>query len=163
MTILVDMENIKPELVNNRPGRPPGGKQIRFKPDMVREGIDLLLDLHYSQSEFIRHFYVNHNLTKQEAKKYWNKGWQIINAKFELEKESMVSKHLVKYWDIHDAAISKGDMNTARQALNDIAKLVGLNEPEKHTVSHNVIKLNFGVATTTPIQGEENKPELLLG
>lgn len=145
MIFIVDREDLKPEIISDKaPGRPLGKKQMRFKPELVREGIDLLLGKHYSQQELIRHFYMNHDMTKVEAKKYWNKSWQIINEKFNIEKESMVSKHLVKYWEIHDAAIEKGDMNTARQALNDIAKLSGLNAPEIHKLEHSVIKLNFG-------------------
>jgi hypothetical protein len=36
------------------------------------------------------------------------------------------------------------DYTNARQALNDLAKLQGLNEPEKVHITGTSIKLNFG-------------------
>jgi hypothetical protein len=41
-------------------------------------------------------------------------------------------------------------MNTARQTLNDIAKMMGLNEPDKVEVSANnqVIEFKFGTPDT---------------
>ena len=35
-------------------------------------------------------------------------------------------------------------MGNARQTLNDIAKMQGLNEPQKIEIKGTVIKLNFG-------------------
>jgi hypothetical protein len=61
-----------------------------------------------------------------------------------LEKDKLILKHLQKYWDVYEQAKSNGDMGNARQTLNDIAKMQGLNEPDKVHVTGTSIKLNFG-------------------
>jgi hypothetical protein len=58
-------------------------------------------------------------------------------------------------WNIHDDALASKDYTNARNALNDIAKLVGLNSPDKLDVTHHAIKLNFGQANNIPPTQEE--------
>jgi hypothetical protein len=59
-------------------------------------------------------------------------------------------------WNIHDLAIENNDFTNARNALNDISKLIGLNSPDKLDITHHAIKLNFGqINNTAPIEGEK--------
>ncbi len=47
--------------------------------------------------------------------------------------------------DLLDDIVSiQGDLTNGRQALNDLAKLQGLNEPDKVHITGTSIKLNFG-------------------
>jgi hypothetical protein len=69
----------------------------------------------------------------------------VVKKKFDLERDKLISKHIQKYWEIHDNAMESGDLSNARQVLNDIAKLLGMNEPDKVSVSGQSIKLNFGI------------------
>jgi hypothetical protein len=83
-------------------------------------------------------------LSRSQANEYWNAAWNAVKQKFELEKDKLILKHTQRYWDIYSQAIELRDLTNARQVLNDLAKLQGLNEPDKVEVRGTSIKLNFG-------------------
>lgn len=129
-------------------GRPAGS----FKPKMneaehrrfINDSMSRIFDNHMSWKEYVEFCY-GHGLSRSQANEYWIKVWGSVKEKFELEKDKLITKHLQKYWHIYDTAVKNGDMNTARQTLNDIAKMMGLNEPERVEVSNNqVIEFKFG-------------------
>jgi polyhydroxyalkanoate synthesis regulator phasin len=134
-------------------GRPEG----TFKPKMneaehrrfINDSMKRIFDNHMSWTEYIEFCY-DYGLSKSQANAYWIKVWGSVKEKFELEKDKLITKHLQKYWFIYDNAVKNGDMNTARQTLNDIAKMMGLNEPDKVEVSSNnqVIEFKFGTPDT---------------
>lgn len=133
------------------PGRPklPDGtsgkrKSIALQTDILRTAISLILDQHYTQTEVFNYMVRTYDITRQDASRYWKKAWVLIREKFINSKDDMVKKHLIKLWTIHDDALSSKDYTNARQALNDISKLVGLNQPDKIEHNHQIIKLNFG-------------------
>lgn len=133
------------------PRKPPGRPKGSFKKKMneaekrvfLSESIRKILKEHMSYAEYVS-FCKEHNLSPSQANIYWMKAWGVVKKKFELEQDKLVTKHLQKYWELFDKADSNGDVNTARQILNDIAKLLGMNEPDKLHVSGTSIKLNFG-------------------
>lgn len=131
----------------NPPGRPKGSVKHKMneaeKEEFMKESLKQILDNHLSYTEYWR-LCKEKGLSKSQANHYWLRIWSIVKRKFELEKDKLVSKHLQKYWDIHDKAKESGDLNTARQTLNDIAKMMGMNEPDKVHVTGTSIKLNFG-------------------
>jgi len=129
-------------------GRPAG----TFKPKMneaehrrfINDSMTRIFDNHLSWKEYVEFCY-GHGLSRSQANEYWIKVWSAVKEKFELEKDKLITKHLQKYWHIYDTAVKNGDMNTARQTLNDIAKMLGLNAAEKVEVSNNqVIEFKFG-------------------
>jgi hypothetical protein len=131
-------------------GRPPGS----FKPKMneaetrrfINDSMSRIFDTHMSWNEYIQFCY-EHGLSKSQGNEYWIRVWSMVKEKFELEKDKLITKHIQKYWHIYDTAVKNGDINTARQTLNDLAKLLGLNEPDKVEVSHNqIIEFKFGEA-----------------
>jgi hypothetical protein len=62
-----------------------------------------------------------------------------------LDRENLINKHLQKYWSLYDLALSKEDISNARQVLESISKLLGMNEPEKVDVKQELkIKFKFG-------------------
>jgi leucyl aminopeptidase (aminopeptidase T) len=83
-------------------------------------------------------------MSKSQANEYWTKVWVLLKKKFELEKDKLILKHTQKYWDIYEHALMSNDFTNARQSLNDLAKLQGLNEPDKVHITGTSIKLNFG-------------------
>jgi len=104
-----------------------------------------ILDEHLSFKEYVEYCRKEHNLTQRNCGQNWQKMWEIIREKFVLEKDKLVSKHLNRYWDIYDRAVVQRDLTNARQALNDIAKLQGLFEPDKMEVKQDtVIEFRFG-------------------
>ena len=128
-------------------GRPKGStnRMNTIESDNFRnESIQQILHNHLSWRDY-NNWCRTKGLSEPRCNVWWKDVWEIIRSKSELSKEQMVSKHLIKYWDIYDEAINKNDLTNARQALNDIAKLFGLNEPDKvDTNLTGTIKFNFG-------------------
>ena len=129
-------------------GRPVGSTTKRMSnaemEDFIKQSVKRILQNHLSWKEYLRWCQSN-GVGESRANIYWGLAWQSIREKFELDKSKMVSKHLAKYWDIHDQSLTLGDFTNARQTLNDIAKLMGLNEPDKMDVSRfSIIKFKFG-------------------
>lgn len=128
-------------------GRPVGSSKRMNKIEsnnFLKESIRRVLTNHLSYKEYIQWCRSN-DLSEPRCNVWWKTVWDSIKEKSELSKEQMVSKHLLKYWEIYSEALEKQDLTNARQALNDIAKMMGLNEPDKMDVSSvSVIKFNFG-------------------
>jgi hypothetical protein len=129
-------------------GRPVGSTAKRMTiaeiEDFIKKSVKKILSDHLSWKDYIRWCQSN-GIGESMANKYWRESWVSIREKYELDKSKMVSKHLAKYWAIHDQSLSTGDFTNARQTLNDIAKLMGLNEPDKMDVNQSsVIKFKFG-------------------
>lgn len=132
----------------NKGGRPKGTGRPTTKMNksevllFIDESVKKILDEHMSWKEYIR-WCEKHKISYSMANKYWKESWESIQTKYELDRNKQVTKHLKKYWKIHDDAINRGDLNTARLTLNDIAKLMGLNEPDKVDITDKII-FNFG-------------------
>jgi hypothetical protein len=140
-------ENRKPK--KRRAGRPKGTtKDKKTKSEVqqfLKEGLEKILNNHYSWSDFLRWSKEEHSLSESQANVYWVRIWSELKDRYKTEREQMLVKHIYKYWKIHDDALRKKDLNTARQVLNDIAKLMGLNEPEKVEVDNKeTIIFKFG-------------------
>jgi hypothetical protein len=107
--------------------------------------IPKILDEHLSFREYAEYCRKEHKLSQRVCSQNWQGMWEIIREKFVLEKDKLVSKHLNRYWDLYDRAITQRDLTNARQALNDIAKLQGLYEPDKLEVKQDtIIEFKFG-------------------
>jgi hypothetical protein len=149
-------EDITEKRPQGRPKLPEGAKgkrkTISLQTDILRTAISLILDQHYSQTEVFNYMVKTYDISRQDASRYWKKAWGLIRDKFNHSKDEMIKKHLIKLWTIHDNALNSKDFTNARQALNDISKLVGLNSPDKIEHTHQTIKLNFG---NTKIEKEE--------
>ena len=129
-------------------GRPKGRKTRRFTKTEQEKFISLsvkkIMNEHLSWKEYVSWCGKN-EVSPSQANTYWKLSWEYVREKYELERNQLVTKHLQKYWKIHDEALDKGDLNTARHVLNDIAKLKGLNEPDKvEQTGTQTIKFNFG-------------------
>lgn len=130
------------------PGRPKGSYAKRMtdveKRTFINQAAREILENHLSYSEFVKWCKDTSNMSKSQANEYWGKVWVLLKKKFELEKDKLVLKHTQKYWDVYQQALVQGDLTNARNSLNDLAKLQGLNEPDKVHVTGTSIKLNFG-------------------
>jgi hypothetical protein len=153
----VPIDVVRPK---GRPKLPEGTKAERkplvLQTEILKETIRLSLDLHYSQNEVFNYLVKKYDIKRVDASRYWRKSWDLIQDKFKQSKDELVKKHLIKLWNIHDLAIVNNDFTNARNALNDISKLIGLNSPDKLDITHHAIKLNFGqINNTAPIEGEK--------
>ena len=148
MEYIFEEGDIPKDPEKNPIGRPKGS----FKPKMtniereyfIKESIEKILTEHLSHAEYCSWVKQYKDIGKNQANDYWNSAWTSIRRKFDLQKDKLIMKHIYKYWEIHSQALEQRDLTNARQALNDLAKLLGLNEPDKVEVRGTTIKLNFG-------------------
>lgn len=111
--------------------------------NFMKESMRKVFNDHLSWNEYIE-WCRQQGLSREQAGKYWKRVWENVRDKFRLDKEKLIDKHLKHYWDIHSQALMTGDYSNARQTLNDIAKLMGLNEPDKvETKTEMKIKFRF--------------------
>jgi hypothetical protein len=131
-------------------GRPKGSHKHKMnnmeRRTFINESIREIIDNHLSYAEYVE-YCKGKDLSRTQANEYWMSCWAVIKKKFELEKDKLILKHTQKYWDIYQQALDNRDFTNARQSLNDLAKLQGLNEPDKIEVRGTSIKLNFGEAS----------------
>ena len=136
------------------PGRPKGsGKDNGFKLSkmnnaevevFLRESSKIIFNKHLSFTEYIE-WCRKQQISKEQSIQYWKRVWDAVKERFRLDRDKLIDKHLQSYWDIHGQAMMNGDLGNARQTLDAIAKLMGLNEPEKIDMkSTTTIEFKFG-------------------
>jgi hypothetical protein len=136
------------------PGRPKGAdKENGFKmkkmskvevEHFIRESTKLIFNQHFSFTEYIE-WCRDKGLSREQSIVYWKRVWENVKERFRLEKDKLVDKHLQSYWTIHAEAMNSGDLSNARQTLDAIAKLQGLNEPDKIDIKGTTtIEFKFG-------------------
>ena len=135
--------------ISRRPGRPVGTRKVKMNKaqveDLLTTSLNRILDEHLSYTEYVKWIVNEHKISNQMANEYWLKTWSLLQDKYQLERDKLINKHLQKYWTIYDTAMELGDLSNARQTLNDISKLLGMNEPEKLDVKQELkIRFNFG-------------------
>ena len=104
------------------------------------------------REKIIRFGSENWNVGERQIENYISKAWGKIerNTDFDIKQELKLQR--ARFEDLFQKNYTIQDYREARQVLDSIAKLLGLNEPEKHKVEHNI--------TGSPIiidnaQGEE--------
>jgi len=136
------------------PGRPKGsGKDNGFKLSkmtnaevevFLRESSKIIFNKHLSFTEYIE-WCRKQDISREQAIQYWKRVWDSVKERFRMDRDKLIDKHLQSYWDIHGQAMMNGDLTNARQTLDAIAKLMGLNEPEKIDMkSSTTIEFKFG-------------------
>jgi len=136
------------------PGRPRGsGRSNGFQlHKMTKTEVELFLKEstkkvfrdHLSHTEYVE-WCRKQSISYAQANKYWLRVWEQVREKFRMDKDKLIDKHLRSYWEIHHEAMVSNDLTNARQTLDAIAKLMGLNEPDKVDMTTEIkLKFNFG-------------------
>ena len=127
-------ESNKPE-PTKKVGRPKDTPKVKLNriqvEELINESMKQIIGKHLSYTEYIKWAKRNYGVSGQQANEYWLRVWTHLKEKYELDRDKLITKHLTKYWGIYDLAISGKDLSNARQTLDAIAKLMGLNEPDK--------------------------------
>jgi hypothetical protein len=109
----------------------------------ISESMSVVFYQHFSWNDYIE-WARQKGLSREQANVYWKRVWNNVKEKFRMDKDNLIDKHLTHYWNIHRRALENGDLSNARGVLNDIAKLMGLNEPDKVETKGEVkIKFKF--------------------
>ena len=130
-------------------GRPVGSQRTKLNKsqveDLLTKSLKEILNNHLSYNEYIKWVKTIHDVSNNQANEYWLRTWTLLDDKYQLERDKLINKHLRKYWEIYDMAIQSKDLTNARQVLNDISKLLGMNEAEKMDVKQELkIRFSFG-------------------
>lgn len=130
------------------PGRPRGVKYTKMSNAEVqvflKESMKVIFNEHMSHTKYIE-WCKKQSISRKQANQYWVRIWDEVGEKFRHERDKLVNKHLLHYWDLYDAARNEKDLSNARQVLDAIAKLMGLNEPDKVDMKNqSVIEFKFG-------------------
>ena len=130
------------------PGRPKGGRAIKMNKAQVevfmRESMKVIFNEHLAYEQYAK-WCANQGLSRSRANEYWNRVWEEVNKKFRIERDKLIDNHLLHKWDLYNQAKNEKDLSNARQTLDAIAKLMGLNEPEKVDMkSTTTIEFKFG-------------------
>ena len=133
-----------------RRGRPVGSTRTKLNKveveDFLTQSLHEILDNHLSYTQYVDWCKKTNNLSQVQANEYWLRVWTMLNEKYQLERDQLINKHLQKYWSLYDLALANDDISNARQVLNDISKLLGMNEPEK-IETKNELKIRFKFGT----------------
>lgn len=129
-------------------GRPKGSKTVKMskveKQLFLDESIDLILRKHLSWTDYVK-WCKRQGLGEKRANTLWKEVWVLIRERFSLERDKQIQKHLLHYWSLYDKAMENDELNTARQTLNDIVKLIGLAEPDRMDINtKGEVKFRFG-------------------
>ena len=129
-------------------GRPKGSLTTRKTKAEVEKFITLstnkILKEHMSWTEYVK-FCKKEGIGHKRANQYWKICWGRVREKFDLERGKHIDKHISHFWSLYDKALANDDINTSRQILNDLVKLMGLAEPDKVDVNNDInIKFRFG-------------------
>jgi hypothetical protein len=130
-------------------GRPVGSTRVKLNKveveDFLTQSLHEILDNHLSYTQYVEWCKKVNNLSQVQANEYWLRVWTMLNEKYQLERDQLINKHLQKYWSLYDLALANDDISNARQVLNDISKLLGMNEPERiNTETELKIRFRFG-------------------
>ena len=140
--------------INRKKGRPKGsGRDNGYKLHkmtkaevevFIRESTKIIFTKHLSYNEYME-WCRKQGVSIEMGNVYWKRVWNNVKEKFRHERDKLIDKHLVSYWDLYDRAINEGDLTNARQTLDALSKLMGLNEPDKIDNKSEVkISFNFG-------------------
>ena len=130
-------------------GRPIGSTRTKLNKveveDFLTQSLNQILDNHLSYTQYTEWCKKTNNLSQVQSNEYWLRVWTLLSEKYSLEREQLINKHLQKYWLLYDLALENGDISNARQVLNDISKLLGMNEPERIETKEELhIRFKFG-------------------
>lgn len=113
--------------------------------DLLNKSLNEILDKHLSYNEYTKWINEEYDISFNQANVYWMRVWTLLNERYQLDRENLINKHLQKYWLLYDLALSKEDISNARQVLESISKLLGMNEPEKLDIKQELkIRFRFG-------------------
>jgi hypothetical protein len=77
-------------------------------------------------------------VSKRQAERYISDANAIVREARLRQKEAMITRAIGKLERIHDKAIAREDCSAATGAVRELVKLLGLAEPDKQEVTHDV-------------------------
>ena len=106
-----------------------------IKHQRVTDAFKKILDHNWVKKEWKEYAMEKYNLPQSTAEKDWEAAKQKIKEKFSKSRSYVWEKHHSRIFDVYEKAMKEGKLDIALKALQDIAKLGGLNEAEKKDIT----------------------------
>ena len=85
-------------------------------------------------------------VSKRQAERYISDANALVREARSRQKEAMITRAIGKLERIHDKAIAREDCSAATGAVRELIRLLGLSEPEKSEVTHDVSERAVSIA-----------------
>jgi len=109
--------------------------------------IEVVINEGMQRKDFIQYCAHQWQLADRQAAVYWKRVWTFVAEKYSQENHKIIDEHVRQLWRLYNLCVKKKDYQTARGILQDLAKLKGINEPEKKDITSGgeSIKIVIGV------------------
>jgi hypothetical protein len=113
----------------------------------VNKAVELLLEDNTSRAEWVIYCKENYNIESRQSDKYWARAKEIIKEKYSKDRDAIFESHHARLFALYKKALKDDEKEVARKALADMAKLTGVNEPDKKDVTSEGerIQINIGI------------------
>ena len=113
----------------------------------VNKAVELLLEDNTSRDEWVIYCKDNYNIESRQSDKYWARAKEIIKEKYSKDRDAIFESHHARLFALYKKALKDDEKEVARKALADMAKLTGVNEPDKKDVTSEGerIQINIGI------------------
>ena len=101
----------------------------------IATAMNKLLKENMSRAEWVLFCKKEYGIESRQADNYWKKAKDHVKEKFAKEREAVAESHHARLFDLYIKALRDGETDVARKVLADIAKLTGVNEPDKKDVT----------------------------
>jgi len=107
-----------------------------------------------SRKYIVRYCSENYNISSRQVDTYLSRVNEEIKLTFGLEyKERIVEKHLAQLDDLYVKNYTIEDFRECRNLIESKSKLLGLNEPEKKSISQNLLLNGLDIKFSDIIKG----------
>lgn len=97
----------------------------------VNKAVELLLEDNTSRAEWVIYCKDNYNIESRQSDKYWARAKEIIKEKYSKDRDAIFESHHARLFALYKKALKDDEKEVARKALADMAKLTGVNEPDR--------------------------------
>lgn len=93
--------------------------------------LELMTIKKLSYTEFKVNVAKEFNVTQRTAENWWKEIRTRLKERFEQESEEIITEHLTRLFDLLERTKQRGQARVEREVLADIAKLYGIEQPQK--------------------------------
>lgn len=97
------------------------------------------------REKFTSQGYNNKTHSDRQFFTYWNAMIDMFAEEFEKNKEDLKSKFIARYLYLYEMNVSKGKFKEAKEVLDSIAKMTGVNEPDEVKIDFENFTIDFGL------------------
>lgn len=109
----------------------------------TNEAVKKILNHNWTNKEWIHFCSLEYNIGARQAQNYWGFALEHIKAKFSKKRDAVIESHFGRLFELYEKCVKDQEWDNARKVLSDIAKLTGVNEPDKKDITSDGDKINI--------------------